>query len=268
MGTGPISVHRVPLHDIAAMREAFRAEMDCQIVHDSIHHRPGWTLEFALAEGDRAVGYASLAVDGPWRNRPTFYELYVAPGRRSRTYALFEAFVAATRPPAFEVQSNDVLTTMMALTFARDIASEKVVFRDFSTTSYRLPGASLRCVTPAEDIRAAIAERQGGGEWLLEVDGIVVGKGGILFHYNPPYGDIYMDVNEGYRRRGFGSYLVQELKRLCYELGGTPAARCDRANMASRRTLQKAGLLPYAHILIGSFPWTTESGDSPLGHGT
>jgi GNAT superfamily N-acetyltransferase len=242
--------------------------MNCQIVHDSIHHRPGWTLEFALAEGDRAVGYASLAVGGPWRNRPTFYELYITPDRRSCTYALCETFLASTRPPAFEVQSNSVLTTMMALTFARDIASEKVVFRDFSTTSYRLPGATLRSVTPAEDIQAAIAARQGGGEWLLEVDGSVVGNGGILFHYNPPYGDIYMEVNEGCRRRGFGSYLVQELKRLCYELGGIPAARCDPANVASRRTLQKAGFLPYAHILIGSFPWTIEREDAPLGHGT
>ena len=123
MDAGPITVHRVPLHDIAAMREARRAEMGCQIVHDAIHHRPGWTLEFALAEGGRAVGYASVAVGGPWRNRPTFYELYVAPDRRSRTYSLFDAFLAVTQPTAFEVQSNDVLTTTMALTCASVMSS-------------------------------------------------------------------------------------------------------------------------------------------------
>ena len=253
MDTAPVRVQQTSLQEIAAMREAFRAEMDCQIVHDSIHHRPAWTLEYALVEGDRAVGYASLAVDGPWRNRPTFYELYVAPDRRFRAYALFEAFLTATQPPAFEVQSSDVLTTTMALTFGRDIATERVVFRDYATTARRLPGASLRCVTPAEDIQTAIAIRQGGGEWLLEVNGTVVGKGGILFHYNPPYGDVYMEVNEEFRRRGFGAYLVQELKRLCYELGGVPAARSDPTNTASHRTLQRAGFLPYAHILIGSF---------------
>jgi GNAT superfamily N-acetyltransferase len=249
-----ISVHRVPLEDIAAMRNAFRAEMDCQIVHDSIHHRPGWTIEFALAEGGRVVGYASIAVGGPWRDKPTFYELYVVPEMRSRTYALFDAFLTATRPVAFEAQSNDALTTTMALTFARDIATERVVFRDHSMTSHVLPGARLRCDTPAEDVQAAIAGRQGGGEWTLEVDGTVVGKGGILFHYNPPYGDVYMDVNEECRRRGYGSYIVQELKRICHELGGIPAARCDPTNIASQRTLQRAGMVPYAHILIGTFP--------------
>lgn len=253
MDTSSITVHRVPLQEIAAMRDAFRVEMNCQIVHDAIHHRGGWTHEFALAEGDRPVGYASIAVDGPWREKPTFYELYVVPGRRLRTYALFEAFLSATQPPAFEVQSSDVLTTTMALTFAREITSERVVFRDHVKTTHALPGATLRCVTPAEDIQKAIAARQGGGEWLLEVDGAVVGKGGLLFHYNRPYGDVYMDIHEGFRRRGFGSYLVQELKRLCYELGGIPAARCDPTNMASQRTLQRAGLMPFAHILVGSF---------------
>lgn len=250
---GPITVQQVPLQDIAAMREAFRAEMNCQIVHDSIHHRHGWTLEFALAEGDRTVGYASLAVNGPWRNRPTFYELYVAPDRRSRAYALFEAFLTTTQPAAFEVQSSDVLTTTMALTFARDIATERVVFRDHSTTMHVLPGATLGCVTAAEDIQAAIAARQGGGEWELDVDGTRVGKGGILFHYNPPYGDVYMEIDEGFRRRGYGSYLVQELKRICCELGAIPAARCDPTNTASQRTLQRAGFLPNAHVMIGAF---------------
>lgn len=253
MDADSIAVHQVPLQAITSMREAFRAEMDCQIVHDSIHYRRGWTLEFAFAEGDRTVGYASLAVDGPWRNRPTFYEFYVTPDRRSRAYALFEAFLTVTQPPAFEVQSSDALTTTMALTFARDIATERVVFRDHVTTAHVVPGARLRCLTPAADIQTAIAARQDGGQWVLEVDGIEVGKGGILFHYNPPYGDVYMEINEGFRRRGLGSYLVQELKRLCYELGGIPAARCDARNMASQRTLQRAGFLPYAHILIGSF---------------
>ena len=253
MPAGSIDIRRVSLRAIAAMRDAFRAEMDCQIVHDSIHHRRGWTLEFALAEDGRTVGYASLAVDGPWRDRPTFYELYLKPEHRFRAYALFDAFLRTTSPAGFEVQSNDTLTTTMALTFARDIATERVVFRDHSTTAHVQPGASLRCVTTSQEIQAAIVDRQGGGEWVLDVDGTAVGTGGILFHYNPPYGDVYMEINEAYRRRGFGSYLVQELKRECYRLGGIPAARCDATNRASQRTLQSAGFLPYAHILIGSF---------------
>ena len=86
---------------------------------------------------------------------------------------------------------------------------------------------------------------------MIESDGIAVATGGALFHYNPPYGDLFMEVHESYRRHGFGSYLVQELKRICYEMGKTPAARCNVSNAASRKTLQKAGMLPCCRLLVG-----------------
>jgi GNAT superfamily N-acetyltransferase len=89
------------------------------------------------------------------------------------------------------------------------------------------------------------------GDWAVESNGEIVATGGALYHYNPPYGDIYMEVAEPARRQGFGSYLVQELKRVTYEVGKRPSARCDVTNTASRRTLQKAGFLPCAHILVG-----------------
>ena len=81
--------------------------------------------------------------------------------------------------------------------------------------------------------------------------GPVVATGGFLCHYNPPYGDIFMEVTEPARRQGIGSYLVQEVKRVCYEAGKKPAARCGPSNIASRRTLQKAGLLPCGRLLAG-----------------
>ena len=81
-----------------------------------------------------------------------------------------------------------------------------------------------------------------------------VATGGILFHYNEPYGDIYMEVVERFRRRGLGAFLVQELKPVAYGLGSIPGARCDPDNVASRMTLQKAGFVPYAHILDARIP--------------
>jgi len=107
------------------------------------------------------------------------------------------------------------------------------------TTAYQAPGAVLR-------------KREPEGDWmLLEVGGEVAATGGILYHYNRPYGDIWMEVADTFRGRGFGTYLVQELKRICYEGGSVPCARCNTGNVASRKTLQKAGFVPCAHILVG-----------------
>ena len=248
----PITVRRAEYAEIVSLRDSFRLEMDGQIVHDSIHTRPGWTLEYAITNGDRAIGYGSVAVAGPWRDRPTVYEYYLEPTYRSRAFALFDAFLDASNPHAFEVQTSDTLSTMMCLAHARDIGSERIVFQDANTTMHNANGATLRCVTPVEEIQTAIRDRQGGGEWVVEIDGMLVARGGMLFHYNPPYSDIYMDVEEPFRRRGIGTYVVQELKRLCYGLGAIPCARCTTTNEASRRTLQRAGFVPFAHILFGS----------------
>ena len=87
---------------------------------------------------------------------------------------------------------------------------------------------------------------------VTQIDCGIAATGGILFHYNRPYGDIFMEVAEPFRRGGLGSYLVQELKRVCYEQGNVPAARCNPTNIASRKTLQKAGFVPCGHILSGS----------------
>jgi len=241
---------------VLPLRTRHREEMNCQIVHDSVHRREGWTLSYLLELGGITAGFGSIAVGGPWKDKPTVFEFYVLPEHRLRAFVLFEVFLAASGARFFEVQTNDVLTTIMALTYGRDIGTEKIVFHDKVTTTHLPNGAILRRVTSEEEIRMSLEQRQGGGEWLLEIDGNVAATGGIMFHYNRPYGDIYMEVTEPFRRRGLGSFLVQELKRVCYELGAIPCARCNTTNIASRRTLQRAGFVPFAHILIGSIAST------------
>ena len=241
-------------HVVLPLRVRYRQEMNCQIVHDSIHSRAGWTTTYALQLDDMMAGFASVAIGGPWTGKPTIFEFYVLPAHRARAFHLFEALLNASGARLMEIQSNDALLAVMLHTYARDISSESIVFHDGITTTLPSNGAILQQLVSDENTRAAIAQRQGGTEWQLQVDGKPVAKGGILFHYNAPYGDIYMEVAEPFRRRGLGAYLVQELKRVAYELGSVPCARCGPDNEPSRKTLQKAGFVPYAHILNGSIP--------------
>ncbi len=238
--------------DVLPLREQYRHEMNCQIVHDSIHRRNGWTTTYLMAVSGITAGFGSIAIAGPWTNKPTIFELYILPAHRSRAFDLFEALLATSGARFMEVQSSDALLSAMLYTYARDIRSEAIVFQDRLTTALPSLGTVLQCSMPDRQIRHCIAARDGGPEWRLLLNGETVATGGILFHYNRPYGDIYMDVAEPHRRRGFGSYLVQELKRAAYALECIPAARCNPTNVASRKTLQKAGLVPCAHILDGT----------------
>jgi len=234
-----ITVKPVQVADILPWRELYRQEMNCQIVHDSLHAREGWTEPYLIELDGDAAGYGSVVVGGPWAGTRTIFEFFVAEKQRSRFFEAFEALKSESGADAIETQTNDVMLTAMLHTWAHDVFSEKIVFEDKLTTAYRVPGAILR-------------KREPEGDWmLLEVSGEVAATGGILYHYNRPYGDIWMEVAEPFRGRGFGTYLVQELKRICREGGSVPCARCNTGNVASRKTLQKAGFVPCAHILCG-----------------
>ncbi len=241
-----------PPGDILPLRTRFRAEMNCQVVHDSIHRREGWTRTYRIDFGTCLIGFGTVAIGGPWKENPTIFEFYLLPEHRLRAFDHFEAFLSVCESRHFEVQSNEVLLTVMLHAYARDIVSERIVFADQSATRHSGNGAVLRQLTPDNEVRACMDLRQGGGQWNLECDGTVIGSGGILFHYNRPYGDIHMEIHEPFRRQGFGQFLVQELKKECYRLGAIPAARCSTENLASRATLQNAGFIPYAHMLLGT----------------
>jgi Acetyltransferase (GNAT) family len=237
--------------EVLPLRERFREEMNCQIVHDSIHRRPGWTLTYLLELGGAVAGFGSVAIAGPWKDKPTVFEFYVLPEHRVQAFMLFDALLTVSNPQFMEIQSNDTLLSVMFHAYARDIASEKIVFHDKLTTTLPAQGAMLRCLISKEEIQTHIEQRRGGPEWQMELDGQVIGQGGILFHYNVPCGDIYLEVAEPFRRRGLGAWLVQELKCEAYKLGAIPCARCSPTNIPSRSTLQKAGFVPFAHMLTG-----------------
>src|SRR5258706_2190957 len=92
--------------DLLPLRTRYREEMNCQIVHDSIHRRDGWTLSYVLDLGGVPAGFGSVAIGGPWKDKPTIFEFYVLPERRSRAFDLFEALLAASGSQLFEVQTN------------------------------------------------------------------------------------------------------------------------------------------------------------------
>ncbi len=238
------------LEDIQPWRDRYRQEMPRQIVHDSIHNRNGWTQEYVLLVSGTIVGYGSVAKAGPWTERPTLYEFYVVPPERVRAFDLFQAIVTASGVDHVTVQSNAPQLTAMLHTFGRDVTAQSILFEDGLTTSHAPPGAVFRTARAGEI--EGVTPEQLAWAGVVEVDGEIAATGGILFHYNRPYGDIYMETKEPFRRRGLGAFVVQELKRVAYAGGHIPAARTGRDNVASRRTLQKAGFVPCGHILVGT----------------
>jgi GNAT superfamily N-acetyltransferase len=244
-----IDVAPVSLETILPLRELYRREMNCQIIHDSLPRR-GFGNMFQIRESGQLAGYGFVMgySDEP---KDMIREFYVLPSYRGTAQRLFRHLITASQARRILTQSNDFLLTMMRYDCATEITSDTILFHDAMTSHLSLHGVVFRPVGPDDEGRIFEHAVEPPGDWALEREGMIVATGGILTHYNPPYGDLYMEVDPAHRRQGLGSFLIQELKRTAYATGRAPAARCNVANTASRATLQKAGLLPCARLLSG-----------------
>ena len=244
-----VTAHTVnaTLRDILPFRALFLQETNFQIRYDACHGRC-WTDSYLLKIDDVAVGYGSIK--GQQRaDRDTIFEFYVIRPFRKWSSLLFSKLVAAAGAIHIECQSNDILLSTMLHEFAHDISANVVLFEDHVVTEHEIADAVVR--PRREDDRIFEHAVEPVGDYVLEVGGEIVATGGFMLHYNMPFADLYMEVRKDRWGQGFGSFILQELKKACYLSGRVPAARCQIQNNASRATLIRAGLRMCGFMLMG-----------------
>ena len=234
----PFTVRAADYEEVEPLRALLRREADCQIVRDSILKR-GLADPYLILVDGHVGGYA-----GVWNQQARrLMEFYTVAEQREHELVMFLEVLRVSQATHIEAQSNMPRMAAMLNDRATDITEEKILFDEGPPTQLTCPGAVFRGRNP-NDVGPE-------GEWVIELCGHVVAAGGVLYHYNPPYGDVYMEVIEEARRQGLGSYLVQELRRVCHEEGKKPAARCDPGNKASQGALQRGGFRECGRLLAG-----------------
>lgn len=194
------------------------------------------------------IGYGSIKGQ-ELADRDTIFEFYVSQPFRKHASLAFSEFIAASGAQFIECQSNDLLLSAMLYEFSHNISADAVLFKDHAVTEHKIPEVVFRARRADDSIFEHKIEPV--GDYVLEIAGEVVATGGFALHYNMPFADLYMEVNAEFRRRGLGTFSIQELKRACYLAGRVPAARCSIQNQASRATLCKAGMKVAGFMLKG-----------------
>lgn len=226
--------------------------MNCQIIHWSWLER-GFADAYVLRVDDAPAGYALVGGVRP-EPREKVVEFFVTPGHGAAADALFRALVAASGARSVEAQTNDAVLTSMVHECARAVEQTAVLFADGQRTHLHAPTGNAKFRGLLAPERASVFEHKAEpvGDWAIEDEGRIVATGGFLTHYNPPFADVHMEVAGPFRKRGYGGYLVQELRRVCREAGRVPAARCNVANDASRACLVKGGFAECGRMLRGT----------------
>ena len=146
-----VDVSLVPLESILPFRDLYRREMNCQIVHDSLHGR-GFTDSYLIRLDEQIAGYGCV-LGFVEDDKHTIKEFYVLPVYRAAALPLFRRFVSATQARKIETQTNDTLLTLMFFDCAIEIESQIILFHDGFTTRHPLAGATFRKVGDADQGR-------------------------------------------------------------------------------------------------------------------
>jgi len=242
-----LKAHKTELKTILPLRSLFLQETNFQIRYNSCHER-GWTDPYLLTSDEAEIGYGSIKGQ-EIADRDTVFEFYLVPPFRKFSSLIFPELIAASGAKFIECQSNDLLLSAMLYEFSQNINAEVVLFEDHAVTEHFIPNVVFRARKEDDSIFEHKVEPV--GEYVLELAGEVVATGGYMLHYNMPFADLYMEVKENFRRKGLGSFILQELKKACYLAGRVPAARCNIRNKASRAALIKAGMKVCGFMLKG-----------------
>jgi GNAT superfamily N-acetyltransferase len=234
-----LSVTKTTIRDILSLRSLFLQENNFQIRYNATHER-GWSDSYTFTIDNETIGYGCIKGNENHNDRDTVFEFYLVPSFRNMASVAFLELLRTSKASFIESQSNDLLLTSLLYQYGQDINSNVILFEDSFTSKIKADIALFRKRSGNDVVFAHTSEPV--GDYVLEVNKQVVGTGGFLLHYNMPFADLFMEIEESHRRRGLGTFLVQELKRQCYLAGRVPAARCNINNFASRATLTRAGL--------------------------
>jgi GNAT superfamily N-acetyltransferase len=205
----------------------------------------------SIRRDDREIGYAVI------HGGETLVELHVRTAELRCLAAAFEELAGACGVRRILAKSFDPTLMFVALLRPRQVRTTGLLYRvivdaDFAADA----GIGARAATlddlapllrlgadffdgPAE-IEDYIAA---GGLMIYEAgDGAPLGAG-VMKRVVPGRDDvdIGMVVDPGHRRQGTGAYIVAHLKAYCLAKGWRPICGCAVHNLASRRTLERAG---------------------------
>jgi RimJ/RimL family protein N-acetyltransferase len=235
-----IVVSKVSLKEVQPLRDLRLAEIDFQFVYNKCHGA-GWADTYLFTIDGEKAGYGSIWGKDKREERDAIFVFYLLEPYRRLANSIFPELHKVSGASYVECQTNDRLITDMLFEYCANIYADRILFEDSITTEMKMPGAVFK----------KTVNNDGETEYILERDGEIVATGGFIWNYNFPYIDMYYEVKESHRQKGFGTLITQELKKEAYLLDRVPAARCNINNKASKATLLKAGMKVCGHILIG-----------------
>jgi RimJ/RimL family protein N-acetyltransferase len=223
-----------------------------------VEYRSQHGQKFILHEEQRRIGYAVV-------DEGTIVEFFLVDEAIPKLPLVFEFLLTETKATGALCQTFDpVMLTAASSKPARTQTHgnlfRKIVDRSFTPD----PNITVRLGT-GEDIPTILTMHDDFFDNNEEITTYIRLDGLFLYHNTEGaligcgisrqivpslnYYDIGMVVNPEHRGQRLGAYIIAHLKHHCLELGYRPVCGCDAENIASRRSLERAGFAT-VHSLV------------------
>ncbi|MFQ5420873.1 MAG: GNAT family N-acetyltransferase [Anaerolineae bacterium] len=265
-------VELVSLSDTASIAEMKRAYLDSLTAPLDgywqaaiIDPAPHWAL---VADG-RPLGY--FAAD----EKKRLLQFYAS----EKAGDLFAAVIGSEMVATAVAGANDPAFLSLCLDAQKQVMVNTFLFHDTRPVDPALPAYPQAAFRPAaaQDLERLLAfydrndefanadaiEENFGGQrtyvqslianqqvFVLEEGSALLGVGECRRSVSqPPYADIGMIVDKARRRRGVGGFILARLKAHCASQNTVPICSCAADNLASRKTIEKAGFVAYHRLM-------------------
>jgi GNAT superfamily N-acetyltransferase len=211
---------------------------------------------------DHRIGYC--CVDLPKR---LLLQFYISEDFLQFSISAFDTLLHDKEIKLAYVTTRDPLTLSLCLTFQEKIALESYLFEHRFSTDIELKNISdprFR-LAEQEDLTSIIdvsgdffydveSDVNSDNLYLLTESKTILGIGYLNAKYcSGNSANVGMFTNPTFRRRNVGSYILQKLVAECRAKRLLPIAACFHENLASKRTLEKAGFISYDRTFLVYF---------------
>lgn len=220
---------------------------------------------YSICWQDRTIGYFCVSSKG------TLLQFYVVDAHVQHVQTVFGQLLNEGYFQQAFAMTRDRLATSVCLEFQKSVVGKCYLFEDSSASplDWPAPPGSIFRLATRDDIplirsvtgdfhdvldytlESAVADR---GIFVLLLDEELLATGVIARQKaQPAYADIGMFVNTRYRQQKLGTRMIALLRDYCHQQGITPLASCQFENTASKRTLERAGLVSRDRIFKVTF---------------
>lgn len=219
---------------------------------------------YKVMRDSEVLGYFCLNQEG------TLLQYFIRDEFISKSKEIFKYILEQYNIPKGFIGTNDIKSLALFLDFNKKVCTHTFLYKDIERTDIISPIKGIKILTATEEDLQKVMDYHINslnmkGRWIKPYCSGLIAKGQIiLFIKNQKiigigekrrsetqekYAHLGVTVAKEYRSKGVGSFILSYLKKECYRNRMIPICSTSIDNVASQKTIMKAGFFAYHRIL-------------------